>query len=191
MRELIREYLRDASWLVLAGSLAPGTRADLYGQLVETARERGARVLVDTSGPPLSHALASRPDVVKPNRSEAAALLGHKIQNRADAASAALAIHDMGARLVVLSLGKLGAVAANEDGVLGAVPTPARSGCAVGAGDALGAALIWALDRGEHLADALRWAVAAGSATAALAGLQSASRAEVAALRPHIRITTP
>jgi fructose-1-phosphate kinase PfkB-like protein len=76
----------------------------------------------------------------------------------------------MGPENVVLSLGSRGAVAAGADGVFEALPPRVDALCPIGAGDALAAALVWALEKKKTFPDALRWAVAAGTATAVLPG---------------------
>jgi fructose-1-phosphate kinase PfkB-like protein len=45
----------------------------------------------------------------------------------------------------------------------------------LGAGDALAAAYVWAATKRKDFADCVRWAVAAGTASAKLPGLESAS----------------
>ena len=65
----------------------------------------------------------------------------------------------MGAQSVVLSLGARGVLAADSDGhVLEVVPPRVDALCPIGAGDALAAAFVWALDEGRDFAEAVRWA---------------------------------
>ena len=73
-----------ATWLVLAGSLAPGLPVDYYVQVTEAVRAAwGAaapRIAVDTSGPALAAAVATgRPDLIKPNDEELAELVGRDL----------------------------------------------------------------------------------------------------------------
>ena len=69
------------------------------------------------------------------------------------------------ASIVALSVGEQGAVLATREGVwqAPALNVPATTGT-TGAGDCFLAALVWALDRGDAPAEALRWGVAAGAA---------------------------
>jgi fructose-1-phosphate kinase PfkB-like protein len=57
-----------------------------------------------------------------------------------------------------------------------------------GAGDALVAGLVWALDRSYALPDALVWGVACGAAAASLDGTGVGSGALVARLRERVRL---
>ena len=82
----------------------------------------------------------------------------------------------MGSVSVILSLGSRGAVGAAGDGLLmEALPPRIDSVCPIGAGDALAAAFTWSMTKSGDFADALRWGVAAGTASAKLPGLSFAS----------------
>ncbi|MFL6176835.1 MAG: 1-phosphofructokinase family hexose kinase, partial [Ornithinibacter sp.] len=63
-----------ADWVVGCGSLPPGAPAELYAELVARVRERGIRVAVDSSGTPMTAAVAARPHLIKPNHEELAEL---------------------------------------------------------------------------------------------------------------------
>jgi fructose-1-phosphate kinase PfkB-like protein len=67
---------------------------------------------------------------------------------------------------VVLSLGADGAIAATGSGGVWARPAPVQAVSAVGSGDCLLAGIISRLVKGESLAEALRYGVAAGTANA-------------------------
>jgi len=81
----------------------------------------------------------------------------------------------MGAESVVLSLGSSGAIGAYADGLLEAVPPSVNAVCPIGAGDALTAAYAWSCTRKKNHAEALRWGVAAGTASSLLPGMNYAT----------------
>ena len=60
--------------------------------------------------------------------------------------------------------------------------------CPIGSGDALAAAFIWAIARKDDVADALRWAVAAGTASTLRPGVTFASLAETEQMHPRVEI---
>jgi len=80
-------------------------------------------------------------------------------------------IQAMGPESVILSLGSRGAVGSGPDGVFEALPPRVDALCPIGAGDSLAAAFVWAMDKKKAFYEALRWGVAAGTASAALPGL--------------------
>ena len=156
-------------WLIASGSLPPGTPDDFYAQLVRAVSAvsgQGVRVAVDTSGPPLAAALKAGVALVKPSLRELRDLLQQPLEHAADWCTAAQSLVRSGAAdTVALSIGEQGAVLATRDGVwqAPALNVPATTGT-TGAGDCFLAALVWALDRGDAPAEALRWGVAAGAA---------------------------
>src|SRR5260370_20806195 len=81
----------------------------------------------------------------------------------------------MGPEWVVLSLGSRGAVGGFGEGLFEALPPRVDAVCPIGAGDALSAAYTWAMERKDNVVDALRWGVAAGTASARLPGVTFAS----------------
>lgn len=153
-------------WLIASGSLPPGTPDDFYAQLARALAGRGLRVAVDTSGPPLAAALQAGVALVKPSLRELRDVMQQPLEHAADWCTAAQSlVHSGAADIVALSVGEQGAVLATREGVwqAPALNVPATTGT-TGAGDCFLATLVWALDRGDAPAEALRWGVAAGAA---------------------------
>jgi 1-phosphofructokinase family hexose kinase len=172
----VRKALDKATWLLICGSIPPGVPAALYGNLIALARKKKVKSLLHADGDPLREGIEARPTVVTPNQQEAERLLGRTLLTRTQYMEAAERIRSMGAESVVLSLGSRGAVGAYAGGgLIEALPPRVDALCPIGAGDAMGAAYSWALERKDDTADALRWGVAAGTASARLAGMQFAS----------------
>jgi len=103
-------------------------------------------------------------DVLTPNRSEAAALTGRDIDDRAGALEAAAELIEAGAATVLLKLGSDGLVVADETGPrhLTAIP-PRRVVDVTGAGDALAAGYLHGITIGARNPE--RWGLAAASLT--------------------------
>jgi 1-phosphofructokinase family hexose kinase len=173
---MVRDKLERARWLMLCGSLPPGAPANFYARLVELARARKTPVLLDTDGAPLREGLEARPAVVCPNQHEAERLLNRALLTRAHFLDAATTIRKMGADSVLLSLGSRGAIGvAEDDTVVEALPPRVDALCPIGAGDALAAAFTWSMVKAGKFADAVRWGVAAGTASAKLPGVSFAN----------------
>lgn len=152
---------------VLSGSLPAAAPSSLYAGLVARLHHRVPHVIVDTSGPALEEALASGPAVVKPNREEAARLIGRELSTIDDAMNAVREIARRGARVAIVSLGGEGA-AVCWDGRLARIAVPPQAAIAapgaVGSGDCFIGGLAVALARSEAADDALRLATACGAA---------------------------
>jgi 1-phosphofructokinase family hexose kinase len=171
----VRDALEGATWLLLCGSLPPGVPAEFYGKLITLARHKKVKTLLHADSGALVHGIEAKPTVVTPNQHEAERLLGRTLLTRTQYLEAAERIRAMGAESVVLSLGSRGAVAAHRDGLLEGIPPRIDAVSPIGAGDALSAAYAWAMTRKSNPAEALRWGVAAGTASSRLPGLQFAN----------------
>jgi 1-phosphofructokinase family hexose kinase len=174
--ELLAEVdalLPAASWLTISGSLPRGAPDDGYRDLVRDARAAGVRVALDADGERLRLAIDGQPDVVKVNQAEAAGLLGVPTSRRDEALAAADKL-----RTLAGGDGHAGIVTRGADGVVVAAPDGTRyegrlyvrHRYPVGSGDAFLAGLVSALLHDEDWPDALRKALGAATANAALAG---------------------
>jgi 1-phosphofructokinase family hexose kinase len=175
LERAVKNSLEGADWLMICGSTPPGVPPQFYGTLVELGRSQNVKTLVDADGAALQCALDACPTVVAPNQSEAERLLDTVLITRSHSVAAAEKIRAMGAKAVILSLGSRGAVGACENKVVEAIPPRIDAVCPIGAGDALAAAFIWAMHEKRDFADAVRWGVASGTASAKLPGLTFAS----------------
>jgi 1-phosphofructokinase len=153
--------LADARWLACCGSLPGGTDPHLVRRLIEIARGAGVRVAVDASGAALAAAVASRADLVKPNRDELAELVGRHIDTVTDAIVAGREIRADTGGAVLVSLGADGALLLTEAGCWHAAGPPITPTNTTGAGDALLAGYL-ADDTAEPLAR-LAYAVSIGA----------------------------
>lgn len=160
------KLLNSKDVLVLSGSLAKGLAADSYARLA-AAVNPGVRVVVDTAGAPLKAALAAKPFLIKPNEAELRELCG-----AGEVPTLAKKAQVMGARNVLVSCGDAGALLLAENGEIFECKAPRGTvQSTVGAGDALLAGFLAAVENGKSLAEALTCGVAAGSATAFSVGL--------------------
>lgn len=171
----VRDALGDASWLMVCGSLPPGVPPSFYAKLIAMARAKKVKTLLHASGEALQHGIEAHPTVVTPNAVEAERLLGKPLLTRTQYIEAAERIRSMGPESVVLSLGSRGAIGAYKDGLIEALPPRVDALCPIGAGDALTAGYTWSMKRKPNPAEALRWGVAAGTASAKLPGMSFAN----------------
>jgi 1-phosphofructokinase family hexose kinase len=160
-----------ADWVLGSGSLPRGVDADFYARLGTAVRARGARFALDSSGPALLAGLAAAPEVIKPNLEELSEAVGRPLLTIGDTVAAAHELMTLGARSVVVSLGRDGALLVDSLGALHASASVTNPKSTVGAGDALLAGyLAGSLTRDGDRADALREAVAWGSAAVRVEG---------------------
>ncbi|GAB3887216.1 1-phosphofructokinase family hexose kinase [Terrabacter terrigena] len=194
----IAQLAPDAEVLTVSGSLPPGTDPDFVRRVTVRAHEAGLRVVLDVTGIHLTRALGAGPDLVKPNRLEAAVTLAGLGRGEVPSVrGAARALVTAGARCAVVSDGTDGLVLVHDDVSLHAYLRRPLSGNPTGAGDALTAAL--AVELADHGAGGLpqgrdEWAAALrhGVAWSAAAVLQpvagSVDPADVDRLLPAVEI---
>lgn len=163
---LIRRRANGCRAVIMSGTMTPSGPVDFYLRCTQIAREVGALTVVDAHGPPLLEALKAKPGLVKPNRSELAATLGHDLNDEAALRAAMRELHDRGAQRVVVTAGKHPSLAFDGSAfwtIHTPLITPANP---IGSGDAFTAGLVWRLLRGDDLGEACRWAAATGAANA-------------------------
>jgi 1-phosphofructokinase family hexose kinase len=188
LERAVRENLDQSSWLLLCGSLPPGVPPSFYSRLIALARERNVRTLLDADGDALREGVEAGPTVVAPNQQEAERLLNRALITRTHFLEAADRIRQMGAEYIILSLGARGAIGAREGQMLEAIPPRIEAVCPIGAGDALVAAFAWSMNQRHDFAEALRWGVAAGTASSRLPGLTFASLRETTAVYERVEV---
>jgi 6-phosphofructokinase 2 len=152
-------------FVVASGSLPAGVPDDFYAMVARIAKQRDARMILDTSGRALAAAVTEGVNLIKPNLREMRELTGREPTDASQWEAAAKTLVRSGkVAIVALTMGHLGAVLVTRDRILRADPIPIRAVSAVGAGDSFLGALIWQLASGCDLEDSFRHAVAAGAA---------------------------
>jgi len=188
VEKAVCNHLDNAAWLLLCGSLPPGVSSDFYRGLIRSAKKRGVKTLVDTDAEVLQDALLDGPTVITPNQQEASRLLNKGLITKQHIRNAATRLLGMGSQYVLLSLGGRGAIGAREGQIIEAVPPNVDAVCPIGAGDAFNAAFVWAMSLNNDFADAVRWAVAAGTASAILPGMQFADLEQSRAIYHRVEV---
>lgn len=178
VEKTVRDKIAGSQWLMLCGSLPPGVPADFYARLIEIAHKKKVKVLLDADGDALREGIQAKPTIVAPNQQEAERLLDTALLTRSHFLDGVRRIAAMGAQSVTLSLGSRGAIGLNGKSLWEAIPPRIDAVCPIGSGDALAAAFIWSMANRGDFADALRWGVAAGTASAKLPGVRFASLAQ-------------
>ena len=187
--KLVAEIEPFPRFLVASGSLPAGVPDDFYARLARIARPRGAKLVLDTSGPALAAATAEGVDLIKPNLREMRELTGSEPSDVYEWEVAARELVGTGkVDIVALTMGHLGAALVTREAVLRAPPIPITPRSAVGAGDSFLAALIWRLACGASHTDAFRLAAAAGAAALLHPGTALCRPDDVARLAGQVTI---
>ena len=164
----LRYLARGADAVVLAGSLPRGVADTFYAEATRELARRGVQVAIDAEGEPLRLGVEAEPWLVAPNQHEAEQLVGQELYDEEDFVMALETIAELGARnvLVTLESGCFALVREDRQVRRYRADTPRLEPVSVvGAGDALLAQWLAAVLDSVPADEALRMAVAAGSAS--------------------------
>jgi 1-phosphofructokinase len=165
--------------------------ADLYRRLVSDLRANGQRVIADLTGPPLRATLEGGVELVRLSEEELVREGFASGEGQSDPAAGARALHDAGARHVLVSRASAPAI------LIGDGEPPAQIELAgpmfealdhSGTGDSMFAATGVGLARGMAMIEALRLGMAAGALNATRRGLGTGTRQEIERLATHVTV---
>ncbi len=157
------------------------TSADGAIAFARSMRAANARVLLNPApASPVADGLLALIDIIVPNQIEAEALTGGRLSSIDEAFAAADRLRARGPDTVVITLGERGAIARSPTVREHALPFDVAVVDTVGAGDAFCAALAVRLAEGSGLADAVRFANAAGALACARHGAEPSMPARAA-----------
>lgn len=152
-------------FLVVSGSMAPGVPLTVFAELSALAKQKKAKLVVDTSGNALKEAVQHGVYLLKPNLGELSALAGvEKIESEQVAATARLVIEKYHCEIIVVSMGKEGAMLITSNEVFIAKSPEVHRKSTVGAGDSMVAGILYSLSQQPDLERALQYGVACGTA---------------------------
>jgi len=188
LQEKILHLYPLPEFLILSGSLPPGVPAYIYRQIILLVKSYGVKTVLDSEGLPLSLGAEGRPFLIKPNRQETEGLLGKKLRKRDDFLNAAFTLRQQGIELVSISRGVRGAILACQQGCWEAIPPSVTIRSTVGAGDSFLAGLVLSLTEKKDPAEAVRFAVAAGTASVLSPGTGLCQREQVEKLLSRVNV---
>jgi len=164
----------EGTLVVLSGSQPPGVAKEFPSILAEHIAGRGARLIVDTSGPALTNLVQTPHETIftlRMDSAEAEELAGRPLPERADTAAFAQDLVARGvAKNIIVARGADGSVLANVEGSWHSAAPKIDVVSKVGAGDSFVGGFTLAAARGGPLPDCLTYGVAAASAACTTEG---------------------
>ena len=151
--ETIEQLAKICEWFVLSGSLPPDELTSIYATIITPLKQQKRRIILDTSGEALREGIQAGPTIVKPNIDELQHLVGHPLTSEAGIQQAAHQLLNDDIKLVVVSMGRQGAMLVEQATTLIATPPEVTVKKTFGAGDAMVAGLVAAQIEGLSLVD--------------------------------------
>ena len=189
IEEIFCSVLAGARVVTFNGAVPDPAISGIYTRLIRHAADAGAVTVLDSHGPELGRGLDAAPFMCKPNIAEAEELVGYPLDTEKARLSAVDWFHTKGVKLVVLSLGKGGAIVSDGAARLRAVPPEIKEVNPVGSGDALVAGFAIGLMEGMSLHDTSRLAIAAGAANAMSWDIGHFDRSQVEKLSSQVSVS--
>lgn len=166
LKQLIQTFT-ERDTVAVCGSLCRGVDHECFLELLSMLQARGVQLIIDMSNEALLSSLAYEPWLIKPNLDELKGITKQTITSTRELYDAMLVCQKLGAKNVLVSLGKRGAVLLDEKQRLFNCNAPQGDAKnTVGAGDSMTAGFLTAYKQSKSYKKALRMGVACGSATA-------------------------
>jgi len=186
--EVFRSAVREARVVAFSGTVPDPLLHPLYRKLIGIAKDAGVCTILDSYGEEFRQGLEAVPYMVKPNLVELRQWAKDPVDTETAKWRAIDALHAAGVTLVVLSLGKDGALVSRAGERLRVIPPAIEEVNPVGSGDTLVAGFAIGLHEGWPLDQTARLAVAAGTANAMSWDIGHFTREEVEAVAAKVRI---
>ena len=159
--------LNENDFLVLSGSIPKSLKDDIYEKICNTVRTKNVKIVVDATKNLLVQSLKYNPFLIKPNNEELGEIFGVDIHTKEDAYVYGRKLKEMGAKNVLVSMGKIGAVLIDENNNEYFVKSPeGKRVNTVGSGDSMVAGFIAGYIKFNDYEKALKMGVSAGTESA-------------------------
>jgi 1-phosphofructokinase len=188
LKEKIFADLNKNDILVLAGSVPQGVKTDIYQKFIAAANQKEIKTILDADGELFRKAVQASPTLIKPNEHELELHFNEEFNDLKTMVRKAESLLKTGVEMIMLSLGKEGAVfiTADKNIKIEALKLDVKS--TVGAGDAMVAGLAYGLENKLKLEEMLKTAAACSSATLIKNGTKMGNREDVERLKEKIQI---
>ncbi|RMC50964.1 1-phosphofructokinase [Lactobacillus sp. ESL0228] len=158
--------------VVISGSFSKGIKPNILVEIAKIAKNKKAKLVIDSSYPAILDTLPFQPFLLKPNDAELAKLFNCKEKlTKKKIVELSQKLLAGGCKNVLVSLGARGAALINNNHILFANAPKIKVVNSACAGDTMLGTFIALLEKNKPVEEALKMAVAAGSDTASRIGL--------------------
>lgn len=159
------ERLNEEDYLIMSGAIPSLVNKNIYEEILKRISPQ-VHVVIDTASKALLDLLKYHPFLTKPNKEELEELFDVVINNDDELVRYAKRLIELGAKNVIVSLDKDGALLVNKDIVIKSNSPKGTVINSVGAGDSLIAGFIDQYLRSKNIVKAFYYGIASGSASA-------------------------
>jgi 1-phosphofructokinase len=161
-----KKRVKEAEWVIFAGSLPPSLNVDFYYELISIARDANIPSLIDSQKQYIIEAIKAKPDIVKMNWEEFEWTFNKKAETLEDLILLAKQLYlEKNIKNLLITLGKHGILALTTEGNYFTKAPFQQPVNAAGAGDAVSSTIAYRLSQGDSWDSALRWSSSVSAAT--------------------------
>ena len=182
------EKQEGVEYIVASGSIPHDVPVDFFGRVASIANKKNAKLVIDTSGEALQHAVTEGVFMIKPNLTELSELYGKEELTQDKVKEAAqFIINNGGCKAMVISMGADGAMLITSDECF-QIPTPiVKVKSTVGAGDSMVAGIVFAQSKHWNWHDTICYGVACGTAATLNEGTELCKKEDIERLYLEIK----
>jgi len=185
----IENHLQEGDYLVASGKLAPGIPDDFFVKVAGIAKQKKARLILDTKGEALIHAIKAEIFLFKPNLAELSAVCGVNSISFSELETLAVNFLERhSCEVMVVSLGAKGALLVSQQEVAYIHAPVVRQKSIIGAGDSMVAGMVLSLLANRSFIEMAQYGVACGTAATMRSGTQLCQKEDVDKLYEWIKL---
>ncbi len=167
-------------FVVASGSLPPGVPVDFFGQLAAIVKQKGAKLIIDTSGKALEFAVNEGVFLLKPNLGELSSLYGvEELRGDEIVKAARTVLAKGGCEAMAVSMGAQGAMLITKDEAIQIQSPTVKTRSTVGAGDSMVAGMVLAITEKKTWKEVLQMGIACGTAATMNHGAELCKKEDV------------
>ncbi len=171
-KKILNEWASDIKLVILSGSVSSNNCNNIYKIMIEVAKQKGIRTILDSRDHALTEGIEAKPFLIKPNINEIEQIFNYKIEDIDTIGDSKLANYvvqlNQFADIVILTLGCKGSILSDGKKIYKAIPPEVKVINPVGSGDSFLAGFAYGLYKSFHVMDCLKIATAAGTANASI-----------------------
>ncbi|MDK2917769.1 MAG: 1-phosphofructokinase [Candidatus Petromonas sp.] len=188
LKERILNNLSKGDIIVFSGSVPPGVKNNIYKELIELSKSKGAKTILDADGQLLVEGIKAKPYLIKPNIHELEKAFSRNLNDNISIVNLAKEIVNGGVENVYISMGEKGSIFVNKDTEVFIDALDVEVKNTVGAGDALVASVAFALEKGYDLKKALKLSTAAATLSVMSEGTQIGNIKDIEKLENKVKL---
>lgn len=162
----LEQLIHPGDIVVLTGDASNVEDTSIYAKMSKVAKDHGAKVFLDASGPYLAEGLKSKPFLIKPNLEELGHITGRELSLETDIINALIGLSDYEIDIIAMTWSGKGAVIKYGKAIYRIDPIKVNVINEGGCGDAFLAAIIAGIVKDLTIEETLKSAAAVAGAAA-------------------------